>query len=122
MESATTWANEEFGSARFGDRRLTKRLIQVAGEAAGRPAGQITQVFSTASTREGAFRLVENDAVKVHELVQANSRKCAERSAGNAFVFVPGGRQQPQSHRRQTEQGDRGRGLPTGWERADFRS
>ena len=89
MENASTWARQEFGGARFGDRRLTKRLIRVAAEAAGRPAGQITQVFSTGRTREGAFRLIENDAVKVRELVQASSRKCAERSAGNAFVFVP---------------------------------
>ena len=86
---ATTWARDEFGGARFGDRRLTKRLVKVAGTAAGRPAGQITQVFSTASSREGAFRLVENEAVEVRELVQASSRKCAERSAGSAFVFVP---------------------------------
>lgn len=88
MEEAT-WAREEFGSARFGDRRVTERLIQVAAQAAGRPAGQITQVFSTSSSREGAFRLVENDAVEVEELVRASSRACAERSLGNDYVFVP---------------------------------
>jgi len=90
MEGTTrSWAEEEFGRARFGDRRLTRRLVRVAAEAASRPAGQITQVFSTSSTREGAFRLIENDAVEIRELVRASSRTCAERSAGNEFVFVP---------------------------------
>lgn len=88
MDEAS-WAREEFGSARFGDRRLTERLIKVAAQTAGRPAGQITQVFSTSSSREGAFRLVENDAVLVEELIQASSRTCAERGVGNEYVFVP---------------------------------
>lgn len=89
MDEAAKWASDEFGGARFGDRRLTRRLVRMAGQAAGRPAGQITRVFTTADSREGAFRFVENDAVEIRELVQASSRRCAERSAGNAFVFVP---------------------------------
>jgi Transposase DNA-binding/Transposase Tn5 dimerisation domain len=89
MERVSQWSSEEFGGARFGDRRLTRRLVAVAAQAARRPAGQITQVFSTSSSREGAFRLVENAAVSTAELVRASSRTCAQRSAGHSFVFVP---------------------------------
>jgi hypothetical protein len=89
MDQAHDWAKEEFGGARFGDRRLTRRLVAVAAQTSRRPAGQITQVFSTSASREGAFRLVENDAVDTAELAEASARACAQRSAGHDFVFVP---------------------------------
>lgn len=90
MDAESQWASEEFGGARFGDRRLTRRLVAVAAQASRRPAGQITQVFATsAASREGAFRLVENDAVDPAELAEASYRACASRSAGNGYVFVP---------------------------------
>jgi hypothetical protein len=33
------WAEEQFGDCELGDRRLTKRLIQVAEQVANHPSG-----------------------------------------------------------------------------------
>ena len=88
MSDHAAWAREEFGRAHFGDRRLTDRLVTVAAQAAQRPAGQITQVFATSAEREGAFRLVENDAVEVEELKRASYEATRQRSAGAGYVFV----------------------------------
>jgi hypothetical protein len=88
MQDAGTWSEQEFGGARFGDRRLTRRLVQVGAEVCANPAGQITQVFTTSADREGAFRLVESDAVDVNEVKRASYQACRERCDGKPYVFV----------------------------------
>jgi len=91
MENAQTgreWAREEFGSAELGDRRRVKRLEEVAAAVLNQPAGQVTAVFGVAAEREGAFRLLENEAVSPAEIALASHRACARRAAGAEFVFV----------------------------------
>jgi hypothetical protein len=77
------WAEEMFGGAALGDPRRTARLISMAATAARNPAGKVTQVFQSSAEREGAFRLLENDAVpsaRVSEAVfDAAAAHCAEQ-------------------------------------------
>lgn len=86
-----TWAQEEFGSAKLGDQRRNKRLVLLAEGAANRPAGGVTAVFGVTAAREGAFRLLENDAVATAEVGRASHLACARRAAATRddFVFVP---------------------------------
>jgi Transposase DNA-binding/Transposase DDE domain len=83
------WSDEEFGRAELGDRRRTERLKAIAGQALRRPAGQITSVFCEDTSREGAFRLMSNDAVEAKEISRAANEACARREAGVRHVFVP---------------------------------
>src|SRR5258708_27497545 len=83
------WAEEEYGSAELGNRRRTARLVRVAAGVAARPSGHITSVFRSAAEREGAFRLVENDAVDAGQVARAAHEACAARGAEYSFVFVP---------------------------------
>ena len=89
MGEARTWAEEEFGHARIGDLRRKRRLVKVARQVAERPGGQITYVFRDSATREGAFRLVENDAVEIRSVALASHEACAGRAKGLEHVFVP---------------------------------
>ena len=83
------WAYQEFGDARLGNLRRRDRLVAMAGQVAAAPAGKVTEVFSNAASREGAYRLLENNDVAVEEIAAAAHRAAARRAWGQAFVFVP---------------------------------
>jgi hypothetical protein len=83
------WAEEEFGRARVGDLRRTRRLVAVAAAAAARPAGRITQVMDEPAAREATFRLMANEAATPDAVARSAHEACAARAAGQPFVFVP---------------------------------
>src|SRR5512142_2309171 len=89
MDEPVRWAVDEFGQARLGDVRRNRRLVAMASQVARRPGGQVTRVFGDSATREGAFRLVENEEVDVRELARASHEACARRAEALKYVFVP---------------------------------
>jgi hypothetical protein len=88
MQSAQRWAEDEFGKAVLGDGRRVRRLIQVAAEVASRPAGTVTQACASSASREGAFRLLENEAVRRQPIADCVQRAALERCQGRSTVFV----------------------------------
>lgn len=56
---------------------------------AARPAGTITEVFDTSADREGAYRLLANDAVSSKSLGEALFVSSVARCAKEKRVFVP---------------------------------
>jgi hypothetical protein len=84
MDQSEQWAHEEFGQAKLGDLRRTHRLVDLAAEVARQPAGTVTRACATSASREGAFRWLENDAVRVEPvreaLVQATLGRCREQA------------------------------------------
>lgn len=89
MDSAAdTWAIETFGSAELGDERRKRRLIRVAASAAVRPGGTVTGVLPTSAEREGAFRLLENEAVCAEAVAEAAFAATARKCTGD-IVIVP---------------------------------
>src|SRR5258708_805159 len=89
MSDSMSWAEAAFGHAELGDPRRTERLVTLAAEVARRPAGTVLQACATSASREGAFRLLENDAVRTgavrDAMVQATTLKCSAKK----LVFVP---------------------------------
>jgi hypothetical protein len=83
------WASGEFGLASLGDSRLNARLEALGSGLARRPAGRITEVFSTSAEREGAYRFVNNEHVDPTAIGQASARATFERSREHPFLFVP---------------------------------
>jgi hypothetical protein len=81
------WAFEEFGGAKIVDPRWRRRLVRVAARAARRPAGRVTETFVSSAERQGAYGLLESEAVGPDEVGQAMFEACARRSAGQPFVF-----------------------------------
>jgi hypothetical protein len=63
MESERSWAMEEFGHAKLGDIRRRDRLVRMATKAVERPGGRVTEVFTTSADRQGAYDLLDNEAV-----------------------------------------------------------
>jgi Transposase DNA-binding len=85
----SAWAFEEFGGVRTGDQRWRRRLIEVGGRAARRPAGRVTEVFTNSAERQGAYGLLESSAVSTGEIGTAIFEACARRSAGEQYVVCP---------------------------------
>ena len=83
-----TWAEEEFGEARLGDVRRTRRLVKVAAELEATPAGTVSQACRTSASREGAFRLLENKQVRYGDIARCVQRATLRRARGERRVFV----------------------------------
>ena len=81
------WACEEFGRAGLRDPRWRKRLVRVAAGAARRPAGRVAEVFGNDAERQGAYGLLESEAVLSSEVGASMFRACAQRCAKEPFVF-----------------------------------
>jgi hypothetical protein len=88
IESTQRWAVEEFGRSSFGDRRVTNRLITMAGEMARRPRGRVTEVFLDGAARQGAYGLLEEPKITTEEVAAGIFAACASRSAKHKYVFV----------------------------------
>jgi hypothetical protein len=82
------WAYETFGELEAGDRRRTRRVVALAAGVAMRAAGTVTDVFDDAADREGAYRLLSNEAVSPRAVIDAMCNASASQCAGQRRVFV----------------------------------
>lgn len=83
------WSEEEFGSTDLGDVRRLRRLLRMAARVAESPSGTVSAVFPDAAEREGAYRLLSNEAVDSTVVADSSHAACVARCAGEDFVFVP---------------------------------
>lgn len=85
---ARAWAEETF-SGLEADARLARRLVHIGHGVALRPAGQVTQVFSTSAEREATFRFLENKRIRARDVgaacFDATARSCAGQAIYVAF-------------------------------------
>src|SRR5258708_35521348 len=89
MRDARTWAEEEFGHAELGDARRTKRLVRLASEVAGKPAGMVTRACRSSASREGAFRFLESSGVHPEGVRRAVEKATLRRCRTQRSVVVP---------------------------------
>lgn len=88
MRDTTAWAEEQFGHAELGDARRTRRLVRVVSEVAQRPSGIVSQACASSASREGAFRLLENGAIRPAALMDAVRRSTVSQCRDRGVVFV----------------------------------
>ena len=89
MRDARSWAEEEFGEADLGDARRTRRLVALAAGIAARPAGTVTRALRSSAEREGAFRFLENAAIRSEAVAAATIGATARRCTSLERVVVP---------------------------------
>jgi len=87
--AAHAWACEEFRRAGIDDGRWRRRLIEMGAQAARRPAGHVTEAFADDAGRQGAYGLLESEAVTPDGVAAAVFAACAARSAEYPFVYCP---------------------------------
>jgi hypothetical protein len=82
------WAREEFGTAKLGDVRRTRRLQVIASGAAERPAGKVSVVFDRMEQREGAYDFLESEHVTAAAVAESMFAATVQRARGERAVYV----------------------------------
>lgn len=84
------WAEEQFGSAKLGDERRTRRLVMSAQRAAQRPGGSLPQMMQDPAALDGFYRLVNCEQVTHQSVIQPHLQRTRQRLAGwpNTVLIV----------------------------------
>ncbi len=73
------WAEEEFGEAELGDKRLTSRLVQLASVLGEKPQGSLPEASGEPATLKAAYRFFDNEGITpeamLHSHVEASYRR-----------------------------------------------
>lgn len=85
----SAWAFEEFGAVQVEDHRWRRRLVRVGERAARRPRGRVTEVFTRSDERQGAYGLLESDAISTEQIGRTIFEACARRCAEQPYVICP---------------------------------
>lgn len=89
MLELASWADQEVGHAELGDRRRTKRLVQMLEACALAGAGTVTAVCKTDAERQAAYDFLENQAINPQAIADSIHLATAKRCLPEPFVFVP---------------------------------
>ena len=81
-----SWAAEQFESVQLGDRRLSKRAVQVGAAIAADPAGSIPKQNKSWSRIKGAYRLFDSESVTYESLSRPHWQQ-TRLAADNAAVL-----------------------------------
>ena len=80
-EIEQAWAEEEFGEADLGDKRLNARLVQLAGILGEKPQYSLPDASGEPATLKAAYRFFDNEQVTpegmLHSHIEATYRRMA---------------------------------------------
>lgn len=84
IHDESVWAEAYFGECDLGDRRRTKRLVQLAATQAASPEAAVNALCGgDPAFREGAYRLLNNESVEAEDITESIFSRtvddCAER-------------------------------------------
>ena len=83
------WAERFFGSANLGDKRRTKRLVQVAGDLSAHMGLSLaSSCDGNLAAVEGAYRLIENEAVEPDAIAEAGFQATALASSDSQLILA----------------------------------
>ena len=82
---------EDFSGARFGDERLTKRLLRIVEGLTPDPSASFPDAAGTGAALEGTYRFFQNDAVSPEKILAPHAptrRGCRPRRGGARYNRV----------------------------------
>jgi len=87
-QSNTEWAEIEFGKVELGDKRRTKRLVQLAKQRIERPNGSIAESCGSKAGTKAAYRLLDNDDIEAEAIQSGHRRATIERISGEKVILA----------------------------------
>jgi hypothetical protein len=81
------WVNREFGGAKLGDRRLQKRLFELAASFFARSTANIPQAVSAAAAK-AAYRFFDHERTTLEALIEPHRRATLDRLRHEPIVLV----------------------------------
>ncbi len=82
------WAEEEFGEAQLGDKRLTKRLVQLARQRATKPNASIAESCGGAAGTRAAYRFYDNRKMDLEQIQEPHRKAMIKRMAQQRVVLA----------------------------------
>ncbi len=82
------WAEEEFGRARMGDIRLTKRLITIAKDFYARPQANIPQACQSRARTKAAYRFFDDKSTGMEDILASHYEATLSRISGEKIVLA----------------------------------
>jgi len=83
------WAEVEFGSVDLKDRRLNRRLLEIARDFYARPQAQIPQACQTRARTKAAYRFFKHHNTNMDDVLEAHWKSTCQRMAGKDLVLCP---------------------------------
>ena len=83
----STWTEQQFGDCDLGDQRRTKRLVQLAAQAANDPASSLPQQTESWGDAKAAYRLLSNPDVTFAAITAPHHRQTRQVPAGRYLVL-----------------------------------
>lgn len=82
------WAENEFGAARLGDPRRTRRLVNIALARGLRPSTSLPQCFDSEAELDAMYDFCSNPHVAPEAILASHYQATARRLAGHRVVLV----------------------------------
>ena len=82
------WAQEELAGADFGDKRLTKRFMQIVSDIAAQPEASIPQACGDEGATKATYRFLNNENVTPEAIRASHRGKTVERVKGYKVVLA----------------------------------
>jgi hypothetical protein len=83
------WAEEEFGTLRVHDQRLTRRVCQIAQNFYNRPQANIPEASGSKAQTMAAYRFFQNDKITMDDILLPHLEATIERIKAHPIVLAP---------------------------------
>lgn len=83
-----SWAEQELGGADFGDHRLTRRLVSIAGDFYARPQANVPQACQSRAKTKAAYRFFDHPQTTMDSVLQPHYESTAARVAQENIVLA----------------------------------
>jgi Domain of unknown function (DUF4338)/Transposase DNA-binding/Transposase Tn5 dimerisation domain len=83
------WAEAEFGSVDLGDRRLNRRLLEIARDFYARPQAQVPQACQTRARTKAAYRFFKHPNTNMDDLLEPHRESTYKRITEKKIVLCP---------------------------------
>ena len=82
------WVRQEFGGAKLGDRRLQRRLLDLAGAFFARPLANIAQACGSLARTKAAYRFFDHQRVTMDAVLEPHHQATVARMRQEAIVLA----------------------------------
>lgn len=87
--SAAEWAGQTFGQVDLGDKRRSKRALEMGAKMAAHPEESLPAQMQERSALMAAYALLNNDAVTMEALLTPHCRQTLAAAGRTALVLLP---------------------------------
>jgi Domain of unknown function (DUF4338)/Transposase DNA-binding/Transposase Tn5 dimerisation domain len=82
------WVHREFAGAKLGDRRLERRLFDIAGAFYAKPQANIPQACGSLAAAKAAYRFFDHGKTTMDTLLKPHRQATIERMRGQSVVLA----------------------------------